>query len=273
MKQIKLVVLDIDGTIVGKNKAISPPVRSAITAVQSLGVQVALATGRMYRAALPYHHAVNSRLPLIAYQGALLKDPADGRVLMHLPVPIERTREVIPLLDGEGLVVHVYINDALYVRAFTEASRRYGERTGVEPQVVGDLNRVLTAEPTKILGLSDSEAETDRVLAALGERYRPDELYLTKSDPTFVEVTNPLVNKGRAVRFLAEDCLGLVADEVLCVGDQFNDLEMITYAGTGVAMGNAPDAVRSAANWVAPTVEEDGVAAALEKFVLIPGAS
>ncbi|UFP93560.1 Cof-type HAD-IIB family hydrolase [Gloeobacter morelensis] len=267
---ITLLVLDLDGTIVGRQLQVSDAVIGAIRRVRERGVRVAVATGRMYRAALPFYRLVGSDLPLVSYQGALVKDPLDGRVLLHRPVPIERTLEVLAFLEGEELAVHLYLNDTLYVRELTAASRRYGERTGVTPQVVGDLRRVLTAEPTKILGLTPGEAATDRLLGALRERYAPETLYLTKSDPTFVEVAHPQVNKGLAVRYLAEQMLQIPREEVMCVGDQFNDAEMLAYAGLGVAMGNAPAEVQALADWVAPTVEQDGVARAIEKFILAP---
>ncbi|MGC8713558.1 MAG: HAD-IIB family hydrolase, partial [Leptodesmis sp.] len=85
---------------------------------------------------------------------------------------------------------------------------------------------------------------------------------------TFFEATNPLVNKGTAVQYLAEEYLGLKPENVMTIGDNFNDVEMIQYAGIGVAMGNAPDGVKAMADWVAPTVEEDGVVAAIEQFLL-----
>ncbi len=95
------------------------------------------------------------------------------------------------------------------------------------------------------------------------------ELYITKSVPTFLEATNPKANKGQAVQFMAETLLGITATEVMTVGDSYNDVEMLAYAGMGVAMGNAEAAVQATANWVAPTVTADGVAAAIEEFILI----
>ncbi|AGY57013.1 Cof-type HAD-IIB family hydrolase [Gloeobacter kilaueensis] len=267
---ITLLVLDLDGTIIGNRPEVRQAVLTAIQAARRQGVKVAIATGRMYRAALPFYRMVGSELPLICYQGALIKDPADGRVLLHRPVPIERTFEVLDFLEGEGLAVHLYLNDTLYVNEITPAIRRYGERTGVEPVPVGDLRRVLTAEPTKILGHTDSEQTTDALLKRLGERYSRDVLYLTKSDPTFVEVTHPEADKGLAVRFLAEQHLQISPEQVMTVGDQLNDLEMIRYAAVGVAMGRAPAAVQAEAVWVAPDVEADGVAQAIEKFILLP---
>jgi hydroxymethylpyrimidine pyrophosphatase-like HAD family hydrolase len=99
-------------------------------------------------------------------------------------------------------------------------------------------------------------------------RYPPGKLYLTKSHTTFLEAGNPAVNKGAAVRYLAEDILGLCPANVMCIGDNFNDVEMLKYAGIGVAMGDAPEEVKAIADWVSPSVEEEGVARAIEQFLL-----
>ncbi|KGF71420.1 hypothetical protein DO97_20555, partial [Neosynechococcus sphagnicola sy1] len=106
------------------------------------------------------------------------------------------------------------------------------------------------------------------LLQTLRQRYAPTDLYLTKSVPTVFEAANPKVNKGTAVRYLAEELLGIQPQHVMAVGDNWNDLEMLTYAGMGIAMGSAPLSVQSVAQWVAPTVEEDGVAAAIKTFLL-----
>ena len=166
------------------------------------------------------------------------------------------------------LSVHFYINDTLYVREVTTATQIYAQRAGIQPVAVGDLRSVLDVEPMKILALCDSTEAIANLLSNLRQRYTPAELYLTTSVATFFEAANPSVNKGAALRYLAEDVLGLQPANVMAIGDNFNDLEMISYAGIGVAMGNAPAQVKAAAKWVAPSVEQDGVAAAIEEFVL-----
>jgi hydroxymethylpyrimidine pyrophosphatase-like HAD family hydrolase len=84
----------------------------------------------------------------------------------------------------------------------------------------------------------------------------------------FFEITHPQANKGLAVQYLAETLLGLNAENVMAIGDNFNDLEMLKYAGIGIAMGNAPVAVQRIANWIAPSIEEDGVVTALTEFLV-----
>jgi Cof subfamily protein (haloacid dehalogenase superfamily) len=105
-------------------------------------------------------------------------------------------------------------------------------------------------------------------LADLKTKYRPDQLHITTSVPIFLETTNPAINKGTAIDFLAQNLLGITAQEVMAIGDNHNDVEMLAYAGWGVAMGNAPAEVKAQADWVAPSVDEDGVAIAIDRFVL-----
>ncbi|NWF60552.1 MAG: HAD family phosphatase [Fischerella sp.] len=272
-KEIKLLVVDIDGTIAGESNKISEPVKQAITAAQARGIQVAIATGRMYRSALRFHQDIGSTLPLIAYQGAWIQDPICQHVHQHLPVPREIAQKLLDYFEQPELrsllSVHFYINDQLYVREITTETQIYSERSGINPIPVGDLRQVLsTNEPTKVLALCNDTNIIDNLLGSLRSQYTPAELYLTKSVATFFEATNPFVNKGAAVRYIAEEMLGLQSSNVMTIGDNFNDVEMLEYAGIGVAMGNAPSKVQAIAKWVAPSVEQNGVAVAIEKFLM-----
>jgi Cof subfamily protein (haloacid dehalogenase superfamily) len=274
---IKLVVLDIDGTISGDANQVNEPVKQAIRAAQAKGVKVAIATGRMYRSALRFHEAIGSDLPLISYQGALIKDPKTEKVVGHWPVDLTHALSLIDdfaeFATSEQLSVHLYVDDKLYVKTITPQSAAYAERSKVEAIAVGDLREFLIANsaenpPTKVLALSDSADLITELLAKLKNRYASGELYLTKSVATFFEATNPIANKGTAVKFLAEELLGFDRTQVMAIGDNFNDVEMIEYAGLGVVMGNAPDGLKEKADWIAPSVDMDGVAAAIAKFVL-----
>ena len=271
-QDIKLLVLDIDGTIAGVSNRISNLVIEAVRAVQAKGIQVAIATGRMYCSALKYHAQIGSNLPLITYQGAWIQDPVSQKIHQHLSVNKEIALKLLDYFERpelrQLLSVHFYINDQLYVRELTEETKIYGQRSGITPIPVGDLRSCLNNEPTKILALCEDTKVIDKLLDDLRLQYTPAQLYLTKSVATFFEATNPLVNKGAAVRYMAEELLGLQRNNVMTVGDNFNDVEMLEYAGIGVAMGSAPAKVKAIANWVAPDVEQDGAAAAIEKFLL-----
>jgi Cof subfamily protein (haloacid dehalogenase superfamily) len=272
---IRLLVLDIDGTIAGESNQVREPVKQAVRAAQAKGVQVAIATGRMYQSALRFHQAIGATLPLMSYQGAFIKDPATETLHRHWTLSKPLALQLLDHFEEPELLdllsVHFYINDQLYVRKITPETRIYADRSEVTPIEVGDLRTVLNAEaiePTKVLALCDDSDVIAKLLGNLQTRYTPAELYLTTSIATFFEAANPLVNKGTAVRYLAEEYLGLKPENVMTVGDNFNDVEMLEYAGIGVAMGEAPDAVKAIANWVAPSVEDDGAVAAIEAFIL-----
>lgn len=273
---IRLLVLDIDGTLAGESNIVSSKVLRAIKQVQQRGVQVAIATGRMYCSALRFHRIVNSSLPLIAYQGAYIKDPNTQCLYRHQPLPRSWTLELLHYLkqlESEGLLsIHLYIDDTLHVKAIIEDTIAYAARSEVEPNAVGDLLTLLQhnarLETTKLLALSSDTALIAELIEQLAQHPDAHEIYLTRSVETFFEATHPSANKGDAVRYLAEELLELNRDQVMVIGDNFNDLEMIRYAKLGIAMANGPRPVQMAADWVAPSVDDDGVAAALEKYLL-----
>ncbi len=273
---IKLLVLDIDGTISGSANQVNMPVKQAVKVAQAQGVKVAIATGRMYKSALRFHEDIGADCPLISYQGAYIKDPQTQKLVGHWPVEVPLALALIAkfaqLEFSDRLSVHLYMDDCLYMKEVTAASLIYAERSGVEPMPVGDLTEFIKANshnpPTKILALTDNPAQINQMFETLSKQFTTQELYLTKSQATFFEATNPVANKGTAVKYLAEQVLGLDATQVMTIGDNFNDVEMIQYAGVGVAMGNAPLGLQALANWVAPDVENDGVVAAIEQFIL-----
>ncbi|TAF57013.1 MAG: HAD family phosphatase [Oscillatoriales cyanobacterium] len=272
MSDIKLLVLDIDGTISGRSNGVSEPVKQAVQAVQAQGIRVAIATGRMYRSAKRFHREIGSDLPLICYQGAWIADPQTDVRLRHTPLSQSIALELIELLaepEWSSLSVHCYIDDRLIVNDFSADTQAYVARSQIQPEVIPDLAAFIAQNvPTKLLALSADTDRITRLLHHVRDRYHPDDLYLTTSTPHFFEATHPQANKGTAVQYLAEEYLGLCADQVMAIGDNYNDLEMLIYAGIGVAMGDAPSGVSDRADWVAPSVEADGVAAAIERFIL-----
>jgi Cof subfamily protein (haloacid dehalogenase superfamily) len=270
--EIKLLILDIDGTIAGQSNQVSTRVKQAIKAAQERGVRVAIATGRMYKSALRFHHDIGADLPIMAYQGAWIQDPATGTIHRHQPVPVEIARELLDYFEQRHLLdklsIHVYRDDCLYVREVNEDTELYIGRSGIDVHPVADLRTVLTDRPTKLLAMSEDTDLIQHLLTDLRQRYNPEELHITTSVPIFLETTQSGVNKGTAIDYVAKKFLDITAENVLAIGDNYNDVEMLIYAGIGVAMGNAPADVQSLADWVAPDIEADGAAIAIEKFIL-----
>jgi Cof subfamily protein (haloacid dehalogenase superfamily) len=207
----------------------------------------------------------------MCYQGAFIKDPLTEKIHQNLTVSRTKAEQLLDYFEHPDLrhvvSVHFYINDQLYVREISKGTQDYIRRSIIEPIAVGDLRNTLDTEPTKVLALCDNPDLIDQLLLGLQARYSREEFYFTKSIATFLEATHPEVNKGAAVKYLTA-MLGLESSQVMTLGDNFNDVEMLQYAGIGVAMGDAPDDVKAIADWVAPSVEADGVVAAIDRFVL-----
>ncbi len=267
---IKLVVLDIDGTIAGQQNQVSEKVKEAIAAVQSRGIAVTLATGRMFCSALRFHEQIQSQLPLISYNGALTKHPHTQKTLRELTLPQAIAHDLLDYFEQpdfrQSIEVHCYHNDQLYVREITSETQRYIVRSGVKPQTIPDLHTIIEKTVVKLLAISADTDLINHIIQDLKERFDPKEVHLTQSTEIYFEATHPQATKGFAVRHLAEDLLGLQSDHVMAIGDNFNDLEMLKYAGVGIAMGNAPKSLQSIADWVTEDVEHNGVLHALQKF-------
>jgi Cof subfamily protein (haloacid dehalogenase superfamily) len=263
--------MDLDGTLVGPDLIVSPRNRAALRAAQERGVFVTLATGRMLRSTLPFARALSLTTPVICYQGAMVADPVTGEVLLHRTVPLDLAREVLALAEACGWHIHYYVDDVMYVDEMTPQTTMYTSIvTDAMPRAVGNLRAFLDRlpegyEPTKLLIIGD-EASTTATLAGLRERFS-GRLYITRSLPTFAEVANRECSKGAALSWLAGR-LGVAQADTVAIGDGLNDLEMVRWAGTGVAVGNAVPELRAAAGYQTAAVDRDGVAEAIERYLL-----
>ena len=268
---IRLLVLDIDGTIADEAGYIRDSVAQAIHSAQRRGVAVAIATGRGFQLSLPAHDSIGSSLPLICYEGALVKEPNTGCLHRHWFLARRAAEQVLhhteQLSLSGRLSVHFHVDDTLYVSNLNSAAIKYFEGSEIEPIVVSDLRPKLNRAITKVRVVSDDAGLITWLYNQLQNAHGRTRLKQYKS-LTFLEVDHPAVNKRLAVSYLAENFMGLLPENVMAIGDNFSDIEMLQYAGTGVAMGNAPMAVKAFSDWVTTTIEEDGVARAIEQWIL-----
>jgi Cof subfamily protein (haloacid dehalogenase superfamily) len=262
----KLVAFDLDGTLLGEELLLRPRVLSAIGKMRELGVQGCIVTGRMYRAALPFVRQLQFTAPVVCYQGAAVVDPQTDDVLQDVPLPNAEALALETYAKSNGLHVQLYANDRYYCEERNRYSDLYANISGVEPIVVPSLSRQFeTWDATKACIIAEPdvvEQHLPRVRALLGER-----AYVTKSIPWFIEVMNSQVNKGKSLEIVAR-YLDVPLEEVLAIGDSWNDAPLLKAAGFGVAMGSAPQELREIADVVVADVENDGVAEAVERFVL-----
>ncbi|MDR7402958.1 MAG: Cof-type HAD-IIB family hydrolase [Armatimonadota bacterium] len=267
----RLAAIDLDGTLLGSDLTISPRAREAIRRARAAGCTITLCTGRMYASALPYALELGLDVPLITYHGALVKTAPGGEVLYRRFVPLALARRVVTFCQERGFPVNVYYGDGLFVERHTPESAAYGALARRRVEAVGDLLAFMQDDPIKLVALAAPDRLVD--LARLEEEWRAthgDALYVTRSQPEFLEFMHPEATKRRGLLEVARR-LGVRREEIMAVGDSWNDLEMFRAAGLAVAMGNAPAEVQREADYVTARVEDDGVAEALERFVLSAG--
>lgn len=269
MSPIRLIALDLDDTVVTRDLTIPAAVRQAIAEALRRGVVVVLATGRMFRSARPFAEALGIDAPLITYNGALVRDLA-GKVYAEQPLPKEYVGELAEFARAEGVTLNLYVDDTLCVEQMNDDVAYYLSIARVEPRIVGDLVAVARSlapgeRVHKALFVADPD-RAPRLLAVLQQRYA-GRLEVVPSQARFIELTDLGVSKGRALAALCRS-LGIPREQVLAVGDNFNDVTMLQFAGIGIAMGSAPEAVKQIADAVVGTSEEGGVAEAIERYVL-----
>jgi len=248
----------------GEDAVIRPRTVDAIGRAREAGIRVLVVTGRMYRSVLPYLHATGIDDPVVCYQGAVVADPRTGEFLRHVPVPLDAAREVVAMVEAEGFHLNAYVDDELYVAEVTQEARDYADFQGIPINPVGPLLDWLDRPPTKLVAVGTPEetsALEERAKAQFGPR-----LFISKSLPYFLEFASPEVTKGSGLAFVAER-LGFDAARTVSFGDGENDVELLEWAGFGVAVANAHPRVLAVADLVAPRDVEEGVAQVIEAYL------
>ena len=218
----------------------------------------------MFRSVRPYLVEAGIDDPVICYQGAVVADPRTGEFLRHEPIPLGLARETIAVLGEEGFHVNCYVDDELYVDEVTPEAERYAGFQNLPLHEVGDLTAWLSAPPTKLVAIGDPDL-LDGLEVRMKARF-DGRLYISKSLPFFLEFASPEVTKGSGLGFLAEH-LGFTRERTVAFGDGENDVELLEWAGFGVAVANAHPRALAVADWVCPSAAEEGVAQVVEALL------
>ncbi len=263
---IKMVVLDIDGTILGKTFKISERTKKCFDRLMKSGVKIVLATGRMYYATIHIAKELNLHDPIITYQGAYIREIiGKNNVLRDVSVPADIAKEVIKTIKRNNIHINIYANDTLFVENDGDIIKHYCVDRKIPYKVVSDLLALDYPSYHKVLAIDNDTQKITDLIELLQEKFS-DKLHITRSTPHYCEVSNLCATKGDCVAFLAQKW-GIKKEEIIAIGDQENDIEMLLAAGIKVAMGNATQRLKDIADFVTLDVEKDGACYAIEKFV------
>ncbi|WZL71717.1 Cof-type HAD-IIB family hydrolase [Clostridiaceae bacterium 35-E11] len=270
----KLIVSDMDGTLLNSKSAVSEENKKALKMLLDKGIHVAIATGRIYTSAKVYAKYLDIVTPMIACNGALVRDLKDDTIIYESYLRKEDCLKVIDICRFYNVYFHYYTADTFYTEKLARSSLKYSEwnktlkeEDQIDIQLIEDAYEQIANSDDPIYKIQLNSDDPTLLQNAKKELIKMDSIELSKSWHNNIEIMNKGVTKASAVEYLARS-LGVKQEEIVCFGDNENDISMITYAGLGVAMGNAEDIVKQSADYVTATNDEDGVAKALKQFVL-----
>jgi hypothetical protein len=262
---IKLIAIDLDGTLLDSAKRVCPKAAESLIGVRRRGVKVVIASARPPRSVRPFYQCLELDTWQINYNGALIWDEPGRRAVRHTPMQGARVLELA--LAARSRFPQVLITCEILDRWYTDREdQTYTTQTGrlFKPDVIAPLEEFCNQPITKFMLLGSVE-----VMRALKPMVDADPAVAAfHSDADLIEVVHCRVNKGVALAELSTH-YGISMENVMAIGDAANDIPMLQAAGVGVAMDNARAEVKAAADWVAPSNEDHGVHAALERFGMI----
>ena len=271
MSAIRLLVADVDGTLVAPDKTLTARSLAAVARLRTAGIEFAITSGRPPRGMAMLTEPLRIDHPVAAFNGGMFVQPDLVTVLEQRTVSPAVASDAVEYLLAAGCDVWVYGGDEWFVRdlqaphvAREQCTVRFG------PTLVDDLARVLD-RAVKIVGVSDDGPLVVRCEEELRRRVGPHAT-VARSQPYYLDVTHPDANKGTVVRFLAR-ALGIALEEIATIGDMPNDMLMFGVGGTSIAMGNASPQVQRAARHVTTSNRDEGFANAVDRFILSSGQS
>ena len=266
---IRLVLADVDGTLVTQEKVLTAKARQAVAKLGEAGIAFAITSGRPPRGMQTLIKDLNISTVVAGFNGGVFITPRLDPIVMR-DLPKDATARAIELIREYGLVAWLYTDTTWYVQDPKGPHvDRESKTVGFGPEVTSDYSQYV-AQTAKIVGVGDdlkAVAECEKkVREELG-----DHVSAARSQPYYLDVTHPTANKGSVVDFLA--CVYLIPkSSIATLGDMPNDVLMFKKSGMSIAMGNASKEVQAEANFVTDSNEKEGFAHALERFILSDGA-
>lgn len=266
----RLVAIDMDGTLLNSENHVTDRTREALNKAMEKGVYIILSTGRILKSALYYSDELGLNNPMITCNGAIIVDE-DKNVVFEKSIEKEVVSKIMDILDSEDIYYHFYDKEKFYSKEKVEEILRFYNESGstftVDMNTFDNKDEVLSDEDISTYKFIFIDDDREKLNNLRSELDKMEGVETSSSWINNIEAMASGVSKGNAIGIMC-DRLGVSLDEVIAIGDGENDLSMLTKAGLGVAMGNASEFVKSHADCVTDTNDQDGVAKVIEKYIL-----
>ncbi|SDC57909.1 hypothetical protein SAMN05421734_11221 [Pelagirhabdus alkalitolerans] len=266
----KMIVLDLDDTLLRDDHTISPKTKEVLIRAQEQGIKVVLASGRPTLAMRPY--AEELKLDhygsyILSFNGANVLNYRTDELVLNSTLTREQVNFLFEQSKIENTYIHTYIDDVIITEDINPYTQIESDITGLPIEKVDTFMDHVTKEPVKVL-MVDEPKKLEAIQSKLiKEPSITDVFSVFRSKPYFLEFTEKGITKGTRLNQLAQS-LGIKQEEIIAMGDSYNDLEMIEYAGLGVAMENAPDEIKNRSNLTTASNNNEGVSQVIEDYVL-----
>lgn len=270
----KLVAIDLDGTLLDINKEISDRNKKAIGLAMQKGVKIVVCSGRVFTGARLYAKQIGSVDPIIACNGAIITESHNGNILYSDYMKLEVCLKINEICQKHGVYYHVYAGDTMLTEKLGFTSKKYFERNKTLPpedrvdiEVVKNMEAKLKSIPGRVLKFVIVSDDLQLLRRVRQDMEQLSEVDVMSSNYDNFEVMNKGVSKGAALEKLS-GIYGILPEQMIAIGDNENDVSMFDYAGLSIAMENGEAIAKAAAKYITAPNDADGVAQAIEKFVL-----
>jgi hypothetical protein len=261
---IKLIAVDMDGTLLDDDKNISLRNKESIQEAIKTGIVVMLASGRAFAGVKRYADYLDLKVPLVIYNGAAVIESKSQKVFYEKPIKIETARSIIRYCGQKGYHIQTYANDKFQVFKHNSFSENYFKVFGIEEEILGNSMCDITITPYKMLVIANDE-NFQSVRNDLEQKFSK-QIDFSSSMLNYLEMVELGVNKWSAVKSVGA-MYGIAPTDIMCIGDNNNDYSMIKNAGIGVAMGNSNERILKIAKIITAKNTENGVAAVIDKVL------
>lgn len=260
----KLLAADVDGTLYNSQSVLTETTKEAVCRAIDKGVLFVICTGRSLQGVEALNNEINRDLPYITYNGAVIVKGKNKEIIYERYMLFSDAKMVYELGEEYNITMVVWAGNQLYVNKDNEDAQIYSRLTKSSYQLISSIDEV-KGDVAKILWSADDEKLIEYE-KQFGDKLS-DTINYHRSLPGYLEFVDAKVSKGMAIQKIC-DIYGINISETIAIGDGHNDYSMITTAGLGVAMGNAPDAIKEVANYVTTSCDDEGVTKVINKFIL-----